>query len=62
MNNYIDCPRCGIEQRAEQTYCNKCGINMQKFFWEDNFKEKDEKFEKPKKGSFEKKFFRGKIK
>jgi ribosomal protein L37E len=58
MNNYIECPRCGDEQRAEQTYCNNCGINMQKIFWEE--KEKDIKEEKPKKGTFDKNFFRGK--
>lgn len=57
MENNIPCPQCGEHQKAEQTYCNKCGINMQKFFWEG--KEKDEKIEKPKKGSFEKKFLRG---
>lgn len=59
MKNYIDCPRCGCEQNAEQTYCNKCGINMQKIFYEQ--KEKIEKEEKLKKGTFDKDFFRGKI-
>ena len=57
MENNIPCPKCKSHQRAEQTYCNNCGINMQKFFWED--KEKDEKVEKIQKGSYEKKFLRG---
>lgn len=57
MNNYIECPNCGAEQKAEQTYCNKCGINMQKMFWEQE--EKIEKEEKPKKGSFDRNFLRG---
>ncbi len=57
MENNIPCPSCGEHQKAEQTYCNKCGINMQKIYW--GVKEIEDKIEKPKKGSFEKKFFRG---
>lgn len=59
MNNYIECPRCGAEQKAEQSYCNDCGLNMQKYFWEAD-KEKEPKEDKHKKGTFEKNFFRGK--
>ena len=57
MENNIPCPYCKSHQRAEQTYCSDCGINMQKAFG--TYKEKDEKVEKPKKGTYEKKFLRG---
>ena len=60
MKNYVECPRCSIEQNAEQTYCNECGINMQKYFWEQE--EHGIKEEKLKKGTFDKNFFRDKIK
>lgn len=60
MKNYIKCPRCCSEQNAEQTYCNDCDINMQKYFWDEG-KEKEMREEKPKKGTFDKNFFRGKV-
>ena len=60
MEKYVECPRCSAEQNAEQTYCDKCGINMRKIFCEQE--ELITKKEKHKKGTFDKNFFRGKIK
>jgi hypothetical protein len=62
MKNYKHCPRCKHQhENLSVTYCEECGLNIDKY-WNEQLhpEEKETKEEKPKKGTFDKNFFRGK--
>ena len=61
MQNYKKCPVCKHLNENNPTYCNKCGLNIDKYYSEQlTAKETENTKESNKKGSFEKNFFRGK--
>lgn len=66
MSDYgRECIKCDHMNDKNATYCDKCGVNMDKAIceWMGYDREKSiSSEEKPKKGSYEKNFFRGKKK
>lgn len=59
MNYSRKCPKCNYINESEHSYCSNCGINIDKYYDEEQDREPGEQIYKPKKGSFDKKFLRG---